>query len=581
MATARSVERTRASALQPSSTGARGAANGRTPHCDECGAPLANDQRYCVECGARHGPLPAAVASQISPAHAAAGAPPESSDSARAGADHAGSSGERGGWSTRPVFSSPAIVLAVVLFLGFGTWVGGYVTAAEGSEPEQIVLRRPPSSSAPATTTPAPTSSAEGASSSTTASSTPAESSPATSTPSSSTPASTSGKGSKPKHGSSAPPASATALPPIKHVFLIVLADQGVGAFGASTSSTYLSKTLPAEGELIRDYYAVASGELANMIALISGQGPTVQTDSNCPLFAEVTPATAGSEGQVLGSGCVYPRQTLTLADQLTSAGKTWRAYVGGLENAPSGQATSCRRPALGAADTEQAPTAGNPYVTWRNPFVYFDSLTATSACSQNDVGLDQLAKDLGSAKKTPSLAFIVPSRCEDGSPEPCAPGKPAGLAPASAFLEKIVPEIELSPAYKEGSLIAITFDRAPQSGPEADTTSCCMTATYPNLPSGPTSTTTATTTTGVTGATGATGASGASGTGASGPQGGGKVGLLLISKYVKPGSVAVGEYNHFALLLSIEKLFELKPLGYAATPGLLAFDSSIFNEFK
>jgi hypothetical protein len=38
------------------------------------------------------------------------------------------------------------------------------------------------------------------------------------------------------------------------------------------------------------------------------------------------------------------------------------------------------------------------------------------------------------------------------------------------------------------------------------------------------------------------------------------------------------GEYNHFALLRSIENLFGLHPLGYAGARGLLAFDSSVFN---
>jgi hypothetical protein len=361
-----------------------------------------------------------------------------------------------------------------------------------------------------------------------------------------------------------------------------VLADQGAGtAFGATSPAPYLAKTLTAEGELLRDYYAVSSGELANMVALVSGQGPTPQTATNCPVFSELTPGTLGSDEQVLGTGCVYPKQTLTIGDQLTSAGKSWRAYIGGLEDAPPGQPTSCRHPALGGADTEQAPTASDPYVTWRNPFVYFDSLVTTANCATDDVGLQQLNPDLASAGKTPSLAFIVPDRCHDGSPEPCAPGAPAGLAPAGAFLEKVVPEIELSPAYREGGLIAITFDRAPQSGPEADATGCCLTSTYPNLPASTGAVTTTTTSTTATGsstpAASTTSPASASGT----PAGGGKVGLLLISKYIKPGSSAVGEYDHFALLLSIEKLFALKALGYAAAPGLLPFDASVYNAYK
>jgi hypothetical protein len=59
-------------------------------------------------------------------------------------------------------------------------------------------------------------------------------------------------------------------------------------------------------------------------------------------------------------------------------------------------------------------------------------------------------------------------------------------------------------------------------------------------------------------------------------------VGLLLISKYVKPASVNVtGEYNHFSLLASIEDLFGLKHLGYAGAQGLLVFDKSVYNAHK
>jgi hypothetical protein len=57
---------------------------------------------------------------------------------------------------------------------------------------------------------------------------------------------------------------------------------------------------------------------------------------------------------------------------------------------------------------------------------------------------------------------------------------------------------------------------------------------------------------------------------------------LLLISKYVKPGSVNVtGEYNHFSLLASIEDLFGLSHVGYASAQGLLAFDSSVYNDYR
>ncbi len=158
----------------------------------------------------------------------------------------------------------------------------------------------------------------------------------------------------------------------------------------------------------------------------------------------------------------------------------------------------------------------------------------------------------------------------------------------SDAFLGQVVPEIERSPAYKMGGLIAITFDQAPQSGPNADSSGCCITPVYPNLPTAATGATGTAGATGNAGATGATGTSGATGaTGVSGastatPSGGGQVGLLLISKYVKPGSINVtGQYNHFSLLASIEDLFGLSRLGYAHTPGLLAFDASVYNAHR
>lgn len=371
--------------------------------------------------------------------------------------------------------------------------------------------------------------------------------------------------------GAKQQPTAESGLPPIKHVFLIVLGDEGYeAAFGASAQAPYLAKTLREQGELIEDYYAVTSGELANEIALVSGEGPTPQTAANCPLYEDLAPGKAGSEGQALGTGCVYPASTKTIGDELTAAGRTWKAYIQGLEagasaaasatasataTASTSAAEACAHPEIGASDPNAAPTASDPYVSWRDPFLYFHSTIDSAFCSKEVVDLSSLATDLKSATSTPSLSYIAPDPCDDGASQPCAPGTPAGLPAAETFLREVVPEIEQSPAYKEGGLIAITFDEAPQSGPGADLTGCCMTAKYPNLAT----------------------AEEASGSG--GPPGGGRVGLLLISKYVKRGSVdPADQFNHFSLLASIEELFKLPPLGYAGALGLLHFNASVYN---
>ncbi len=597
--------------------------------CSECGAHLAHDQRYCLDCGARRGALPAAVVELIATA----------TNHVREPLEAYREDEQPAGWNepTGVSMPTPAVAaVAVMALLAFGVLVGSAVSPVAPSTaatptlvalapPARTPIEAPASASATPPSgeeTPTPeTSEAEPASS--------AETTPANATK----PAKkASGEGtSKAGGGGGGSTPSGSGLPPIKHVFMIVLSDEGeTTAFGQSSSAPYLAKTLTGQGELLENYYAVSGGELANAIALISGQGPTPQTAGDCPQYTSLTPGTLGAEGQALGSGCVYPASTLTLADQLTAAGKTWKAYVEGIEAGAPALPASCRHPTLGASDPSNAPSAGDAYVTWRNPFVYFSSLTGGPQCARDDVGLPQLTSDLKAASTTPSLAYIAPDPCDDGSPTPCAPGAPAGLAPAEAFLRKVVPEIEASAAYKEGGLIAITFDQAPQSGAGADSSGCCITSAYPNLPATgapttgtattpattptstststttsttpsattpasattPTSTSTSTTTSTTPSATApaaatptpaaatpTTGAAGPSATQTSTPTGGGKVGLLLISEYVKPGSLnVIGEYDHFSLLRSVENLFGLKPLGYAAAPGLPTFDSGVFD---
>lgn len=352
-------------------------------------------------------------------------------------------------------------------------------------------------------------------------------------------------------------------LPPVQHVFVIVLADHGFEeTYGPSSTATYIAKTLPEKGELLSNYYAVTSGDLANEIALISGQGPNLATAANCPEYKDfAAPTLSATTGQAEGEGCIYPAETETLPGQLAAAKKSWKVYVGGIGNGQAGESTTCRHPTIGEADPAQAPRPGDPYETWRNPFVYFHSIVDSPECAEREVGLEQLSVDLKKEARTPSFSYIAPDACHDGGETPCEPGAPVGLAAAQPWLETVIGEIEASPAYKTSGLIAITSAQARQDLPEPDTSACCGTPEYPNLPApevAPPVT--------------------------SGPVkesgGGGRVGMLLLSPFVAPGSVnETGYYNHFSFLLSVGELLEVTPpLGYAAEPVLTAFDSTVFN---
>lgn len=82
--------------------------------------------------------------------------------------------------------------------------------------------------------------------------------------------------------------------------------------------------------------------------------------------------------------------------------------------------------------------------------------------------------------------------------------------------------------------------------------------------------------------ATTGTSGSTALGSGETNPTGGGgQVGLLLLSKYVKPNVPEVIDYfNHFSLLASIESLFGLQRLGYAGASQLPVFGSAVYDNY-
>jgi phosphatidylinositol-3-phosphatase len=471
-------------------------------------------------------------------------------------------------------------MLLVLVFLGFGVLLGNVarspVNAALASTraPEKIVL--PPSvpistatGSRLSTSEAAATPSSEAPSAESEPTPVPADrrSAPAVKSPSS---ASGSGGSSEVSSGSKAGPGSsggseggsseATAdapadkLPPIKHVFVIMLSDEPYASvFGPASTAPYLAHTLEHKGELLAHYDAVAHQGLANEIALLSGQGPTAETVANCPDYTEIAPTGTGAEEQVLGSGCVYPASTQTLAGQLSARGLAWRAYVGGIDE--GGAIGTCPHPALGQADpSAQEASSNGPYATFRNPFVYFDSITGSPQCAADDIGLDKLAGDLASAKRTPSFAYIVPDRCHDGNPTPCSAGAPAGLSSAETFLKQVVPEITGSKAYRESGLLVITVDQAPSTGAFADSSSCCGQPLFPNAP-----------------AKTLTGAA----------SGGGAVGALLLSPYIKGGATSQEPFNHFSLLRTIEDLFGLQHLGYAALSAVKSFEPAMFTAGK
>ena len=89
-------------------------------------------------------------------------------------------------------------------------------------------------------------------------------------------------------------------------------------------------------------------------------------------------------------------------------------AYAEDIGAGPPDQ-TSCRHPEVGAVDATSAPRPGDAYLTWRDPFVYFGSITESADCGTSVVGLDRLAADLKSADDTPAFSYGSPARATTG----------------------------------------------------------------------------------------------------------------------------------------------------------------------
>ena len=387
-----------------------------------------------------------------------------------------------------------------------------------------------------------------------------AESQPAPSAPRAKTPSRP--RASKPssgEQGGSSEGTPATKLPAFKHVFVIMLSDEPYAAvFGPESLATYLTHQLEPHGALLARYDAVAHEQLPNEIALLSGQGATSETVANCPDYTLISPASVGPQEQVLGDGCVYPASTQTLLGQLSAKHLDWRAYIEGMDEAGAGAgagAGACAHPTLGQADPTGAASAGTgAYATYINPVAYFASLTGSAGCASEDVGIASLARDLAKPARTPSFSYIAPSRCDDGDPVPCDAGAQAGVAPADAFLKRVVPEITGSAAYKQSGLLVITVDEAPSSGEFADSSSCCGQPAFPNLPAA------------------------LSETPSGRPRGGGAVGALLLSPLIKGPETSQEPYNHYSLLATIEETFGLKRLGYAGLAAVKPVEPSLFR---
>jgi hypothetical protein len=330
--------------------------------------------------------------------------------------------------------------------------------------------------------------------------------------------------------------------PAVGHVFVVNIENKGFHTtWGRHSAAPYLAHTLRAKGVLLTEYYGTAHHSLGNYLAQISGQGPDLAIQHDCGVFTRFKETRPVAEpDQVVGGGCVYPKNVDTLPRQLTAAGLGWRGYL-------QDMARPCQHPTLGTRDRWQKATRTSQYATRHNPFVYFRSIISRpSYCKAHVKPLTALAHDLKKTSTTRSLSYLTPDLCHDAHDAHCADGGPGGLRAANTWFKTWIPRILRSPAFKKDGVLVITADES--EGVQEDSRACCGEGPGPN----------------------------AGQPGIDGP-GGGRIGALVISRFVSPGTTTKRAYNHYSLLGSIEDLFGLPRLGYARTVTHL-FGPDVYN---
>jgi len=298
---------------------------------------------------------------------------------------------------------------------------------------------------------------------------------------------------------------SSSGIPPIKHVWLIILENKSFDAtFTGLNNNTYLWKTLPSQGTLLTNYYGTGHFSLDNYVSLVSGQGPTADDQNDCPVYKDLQGAVTANatnpvnDGQFVtagtpyeaNEGCVYPANVPTLFNQLDAAHVSWKGYAQDLGNPDSSGAPHDAGACGGASldpTNDPVPNPGSAnstdqYVPKHFPFPWFHSLIDNpSDCDTAHIAnlfssTNSLYHDLQSVKTTPAFSWISPNNCSDAHDAVChgnnlsggwanatTPNPPVnytgGLYASDLFLEHVIPEIEASPAFKQNGLIDITFD--------------------------------------------------------------------------------------------------------------------------
>lgn len=276
-----------------------------------------------------------------------------------------------------------------------------------------------------------------------------------------------------PVHAASGAPA---AIPPLDHIFLIVMENTSYGQVINNAHAPFINR-LAREANRADNYYAVGHPSLTNYLEIVGGSNFGIQNDNAPNWHGASTDKTLN--GPLKGAGTDAPTPSgiapfnraipaapyvaKTIADQLAAAGRRWKTYQEDLPGRVDGVNFSDGvNSNLNHPPQKVAPR----YAVKHNPFVYFSDIQEgkdSSNSLRNVAGFgggNGLYADLRSGQ-VPDFSFIVPNQCHDMHGIPGVCGDESALIEAGDHaVQELVEAIETSRVWKTGrNAIIVTWD--------------------------------------------------------------------------------------------------------------------------
>jgi hypothetical protein len=306
------------------------------------------------------------------------------------------------------------------------------------------------------------------------------------------------------------------AIPHYQHIVEVMMENTSYATIIGNSNAPNLNALANRYG-LATDYFGVTHPSEPNYMTNIAGDYFGVQDDNQF----YCTPALAPTDPYCGGTTVNHTIDAPTLADQLTSADKTWKGYFQTLPPTPAPGTLITSGPNANGPYTFKYPNNTVAlYASKHNPFLNF---TGTQGALANMVPDTQLATDL--AKKTlPNFSLVVPDQCHDMHGTSGCSDTNGLISAGDTYVGNTVAAIMASKSWTQGrNAIVVTWDEDDYSDQGQPGTGCC-----------------------------------------GADPGGGHVATIVITN---KGDFPVTDgkaYNHYSLLRSFELAFGLPPLAHA-----------------